>query len=102
MSENKGYVHYLEARLALLEKELQKQGAISMPPVQQALSNLDVGTVIAWYHRYPRGDVYKFVAFLQKSNEWHMVSGSVKVRFTHEELYARYNQQSLAGFTVLS
>jgi hypothetical protein len=104
METNDGYVKYLETRLALAEETLRKQGSFVMPedPLIRRLNTLDVGTVISWYHRFPRGDVYKYVAFLQKSNEWHMVSGKSKVIKTHAEMAGFYTRYSLAGFKVLS
>ena len=111
-----GYTRYLEERVRLLTEQKDTQArtiktllarekserSISMPPTVNALIQLPVGTVITWSHRYPRGDVYKFVAFLQRSNEWHMVSGNYKDTLTTEELYRRYDRASLAGFRVLS
>jgi hypothetical protein len=101
---NAGYVQYLETRLALAEETLRKQGSFVMPedPLIRRLNTLDVGTVISWCHRFPRGDVYKYIAFLQKSNEWHMVSGKVKKIFTHAELAGFYVRYGLDDFKVLS
>lgn len=82
------YIKYLEARLALAENAL-RQDAISMPRLQ-LLEKLPVKSVITWTRTYPRGDTYMFVAFLQKTNEWHLVSGKSKVIKTHLELSTEY------------
>lgn len=97
MSE--GYVKYLEQRLVLAEEMLRKQGVIVAPEDENVtwVEQLPVGAVIEWYRRFPRGDMYRFVAYLQKSNEWHMVSGKSKVVKNNRELATEYLAKSMPG-----